>query len=97
MPSVEVHHEIETPTGWRFSVEVASRRGGTTAHEITMSFQDYELACQGTRPPSRVVEDVVGRLLSGAIEAVPRPLPASFDVSTALRWSSSPADLFGAG
>ena len=93
MPSVEVQHEIETPTGWRFSVEVASRRGGTTAHDITMSFQEYEVLCHGARPPSDVIRAAVEALLSGRIEAAPKPLPASFDVSTAARWAVSLADL----
>ncbi len=90
MPSVTIQQEAETPTGWRFSVEVTSRRGGTTAHELTMSFQDYELLCRGARPPSDVATELIERLLSGEIENAPRPLPDRFDAATARRWAVEP-------
>lgn len=97
MPTVEIIRETDTPVGWRFDVGIGSRRGGTTTHELTMSFQDYELLCRGTRPPSEVAGELIERFLSGEIENVPRPLPASFDLSTAMRWAASPTDLLAEG
>lgn len=93
MPKVDVLTESDTNAGWRFSVEIRSRRGGASTHDVTMSFQDYEMLCRGTRPPSDVIGAVVATLLSGRIEAAPKPLPASFDLATAFRWAATPADL----
>ena len=82
-----ITQDSDTPVGWRFDVEITSRRGGTTTHELTMSFQDYEHLCRGTRPPSEVAADLVERLVSGEIENAPNPLPARFDAATANRWT----------
>ncbi|MEO1534470.1 MAG: hypothetical protein AAFS11_02785 [Planctomycetota bacterium] len=88
MPRVTITQESDTPFGWRFAVEISSRRAGTTTHELTMSFQDYELLCLGTRPPSQVAADLVERLVSGEIENAPKPLPERFDAATARRWTA---------
>ncbi len=93
MPRVTITQESDTTVGWRFAVEVRSRRAGTTTHELTMSFQDYELLCRGARPPSEVARTAVERLISGRIESAPKPLPGSFDLATALRWTASPSEL----
>lgn len=90
MPTVEITQEGDTPTGWTFAVRVSSRRGGTTEHTLTMSFQDYELLCRGARPPSQVAAELIERLVSGEIENAPRPLPDRFDAATARRWMASP-------
>ena len=81
-----ITQESDTPVGWRFAVEITSRRAGTTTHELTMSFHDYELLCRGTRPPSKVAVELVERLVSGEIENAPKPLPVRFDAATATRW-----------
>lgn len=86
MPTIEITREHDTPTGWRFEVRITSRRGGSTTHKLTMSFQDYEVLCRGTRPPSDVAAELVERLVSGEIENAPKPLPVRFDAATATRW-----------
>ncbi|MEM9663072.1 MAG: hypothetical protein AAF937_12275 [Planctomycetota bacterium] len=88
MPRVTITQETDTPVGWQFAVEITSRRAGTTTHELAMSFQDYELLCRGTRPPSHVAAELVERLISGEIENAPKPLPERFDAATARRWTA---------
>jgi hypothetical protein len=84
---VRVETEVETDRGWSFSVIVpCGADAPETRHEVRLSFVDYEFWSHGTVGPSRVVEAVVAALDEADGPGVPRPLPASFDASTARRW-----------
>ena len=55
MPEIEVGPETELGTSWKYEVTVFAD-GRAHRHDVTLSFQDYDLWCHGRVGPSRVVE-----------------------------------------
>jgi len=80
---VEVLTEREAAHGWEFEVRVASSADRDEPLRVTLSWADYEYLSHGAASPSRVVEAVVKSLIGADPQ---RPLPPTFDASTARRW-----------
>ncbi len=62
MADIEVVTETEQTGHWQYRVRVFDL-GRTHEHDVTLSFQDYDLWCRGRVSPSRVVEAAFKYLL----------------------------------
>lgn len=78
--AARVLEEHETHNGWSFRVALDTR-GGTSEHELSLSWVDHDHWTGGAVPPSALAE----RLLSVLAARVP-DLPARFDAARARRW-----------
>jgi hypothetical protein len=85
--TVDVRTEEETEHGWRYHVFVQQAGAPPVEHIVLLSWVDHEHWSGGRFPPSRVVERLVQLLIEhGGVEHGARPLPPTFDASTARRW-----------
>lgn len=79
---VEVLSEEEADRGWRSRVRLDWADGGTSEHDVTLSWADHDHLSGGTLRP----EQTVRRALAIAADAIGRSaLPARFDLSTLRR------------
>jgi hypothetical protein len=62
MAEIEIGPETEGKNNWSYQVSVFDA-GQRHAYAVTLSFQDYDLWCHGTLPPSKVVEKAFKFLL----------------------------------
>lgn len=81
--AIEVVLEEEVQGGWLHTVRVLGPAERSTRHKVRLSWVDHDYWCGGSKPPSRVTEAVVERLV--ACEPIIE-LPDQFDAATARRW-----------
>lgn len=81
--NIRVLTEVDAAQAWRFKIAVPADAGHATEISVVLSWVDYEYWSHGQASPSRVAEVVVRALLDAQPD---RPLPTSFDASTARRW-----------
>lgn len=62
MADIEINHETEATGHWQYAVTIFDC-GRRQTHQVTLSFQDYDLWSRGRVAPSRVVEAAFEYLL----------------------------------
>lgn len=83
MAKVDVQTELDVDQGWEYSLVVEHEGGQTTRHVVRLAWVDHDHWCGGRRAPSRVVAEVVERLIGHGMR---ESLPAKFDAAKARRW-----------
>lgn len=71
-PQFELLQEQDTGAGWTWVAQVLDAAGAMTRHEIRLAWADYDLWCEGRRPPAAVAEAAYGFLLAHAAELAAR-------------------------
>ena len=78
MERVEVLDENETGVGWRFRVRITRDVGGSTEHEVRLSWVDHDFWSGGASAPARVVQALMEYLVERAPgEMIPHRVDAS--------------------
>lgn len=77
-PTIELGPEVEEAHGWRYEVTLSRDDCPSSAHDVTLSWVDYDHWSKGDKPPSLVLT----RLLEAAFELEPTlSLPRIVDAS----------------
>ena len=59
-PTIVIGREVDGAHGWSYEVTIERGDGGSSRHEVHLAWVDYEQWSSGEKPPSVVIEHMLG-------------------------------------